>query len=207
MCKKQTFLSHTVQRKLRLFLLMQVYAWMGVQHLIFGLWLWKCSILPQTNQRNPKIEYRETCCVTLHQTSTLLTKPRLQSSTTLLNFVVLIMFSRRRSLLNLVRCSAKLIIKGRSPTMRHISRTHRVALDWLFDRSNVDPKIQIKCVDTKHQLADILTKGNFSRDDRTIFFICLTSTISALSAALRISALTVALKKWRKGCKKREEKR
>ena len=28
----------------------------------------------------------------------------------------------------------KMIIKGRSPTMRHVSRTHRVTLDWLFDR-------------------------------------------------------------------------
>ena len=28
----------------------------------------------------------------------------------------------------------KIVIKGRSPTMRHVSRTHRVALDWLFDR-------------------------------------------------------------------------
>ena len=37
----------------------------------------------------------------------------------------------------------KMIIKGRSPTMRHVSRTHRVALDWLFDRSNLDHKIQI----------------------------------------------------------------
>ena len=27
----------------------------------------------------------------------------------------------------------KMIIKGRSPAMRHVSRTHRVALDWLFD--------------------------------------------------------------------------
>ena len=27
------------------------------------------------------------------------------------------------------------------------------------------PKIQIKYVDTKHQLADILTKGNFTRDE------------------------------------------
>ena len=27
----------------------------------------------------------------------------------------------------------KNIINGRSPTMRHGSRTHRVALDWLFD--------------------------------------------------------------------------
>ena len=34
----------------------------------------------------------------------------------------------------------KMIIKGRSPTMRHVSRTHRVALDWLFDRINLDQK-------------------------------------------------------------------
>ena len=49
----------------------------------------------------------------------------------------------------------KMIIRGRSPTMRHVSRTHRVALDWLFDRINLDPKIQIKYVDTKHIVADI----------------------------------------------------
>ena len=55
----------------------------------------------------------------------------------------------------------KMIIKGRSPTMRHVSRTHRVALDWLFDRINLDTKIQIKYIDTKNQLADILTKGEF----------------------------------------------
>ena len=48
--------------------------------------------------------------------------------------------------------------------MRHVSQTHRVALDWLFDRINLDPKIQIKYVDTTNQLADMLTKGNFTRD-------------------------------------------
>ena len=47
----------------------------------------------------------------------------------------------------------KMIIEGRSPTMRHVSRTHRVS------------KIQIKYIDTKNQLADILTKGNFTRDE------------------------------------------
>ena len=52
----------------------------------------------------------------------------------------------------------KMFIKGKVRTMRHVSRTRRVALDWLFDRINLDPKIQIKNVDTKHQLADILTK-------------------------------------------------
>ena len=59
----------------------------------------------------------------------------------------------------------KMIIKGRSPTMRHVSRTHSVALDWLFDRIHFDPKIQINYIDTKNQLADILTKGNFTRDE------------------------------------------
>ena len=59
----------------------------------------------------------------------------------------------------------KMIMKGRSPTMGHVSRIHRVALDWLFDRINLDPKIQIKYIDTKNQLADILTKGNFTRDE------------------------------------------
>ena len=53
----------------------------------------------------------------------------------------------------------KMIIKGR---MRHVSRTRRVALDWLFHRINL--KIQIAYVHTRNQLADILTKGTFTRD-------------------------------------------
>ena len=59
----------------------------------------------------------------------------------------------------------KMIMKGRSPKLRHVSRTHRVALDWLFDRINLDPKIRIRYVDSKNQLADILTKGRFTRDE------------------------------------------
>ena len=35
----------------------------------------------------------------------------------------------------------------------------------LFDRINLDPKIQIKYIDTKNQLAAILTKGHFKRDE------------------------------------------
>ena len=66
----------------------------------------------------------------------------------------------------------KMIFKGRSLTMRHVSRTHRVALDWLFDRINLDPKVQIKYIDTKNQLADLLTEGNFTRDERN-HLLCL----------------------------------
>ena len=69
----------------------------------------------------------------------------------------------------------KMIIKGRSPTMRNLTRTHRVALDWLFDRINLDPKIQIKHI-TKNQLADILTNGNFTRDEWNRL-LCFSSTL------------------------------
>ena len=70
----------------------------------------------------------------------------------------------------------KMIIQGRSPTVRHVSRTHRVALDWLFDRINLDQKIQIKYIDTKNQLADILTEGSFRRDEWNHLF-CLFNII------------------------------
>ena len=80
----------------------------------------------------------------------------------------------------------KMIMKGRSPTMRHFSRTHRVALDWLFDRINLDPKIQIKYIDTKNQLADILTEVNFTRDEwnhlLTLFNISHFSSTACIAA-------------------------
>ena len=80
----------------------------------------------------------------------------------------------------------KMVIKGRSPSMRHVSRTHRVALDWLFDRVNLDPKIQIKYIDTKNQVADILTEGNFTRDEWNhllcLFNVSHFSSINSLEA-------------------------
>ena len=91
----------------------------------------------------------------------------------------------------------KMIIKSRSPTMRHVSRTHRVALDWLFDRINLDSKIQIKYIDTKNQLADILTKGNFTRDKWN-------HLLSLFNLA--ISVLQFALLQWRNDLNKIQEK-
>ena len=85
----------------------------------------------------------------------------------------------------------KMIVKGRSPTMRHVSRTHSVALDWLFDRISLDSKIQIKYIDTKNQLADILTKGNFTRDEWN-HLLCLfnighfSSTVCSAAMAKRL---------------------
>ena len=60
----------------------------------------------------------------------------------------------------------KMIIKGRSPTMRHVSRT--TELLWIRCSTgsiwNTRSKSNMS-VNTKEQLADILTKGNIKRDE------------------------------------------
>ena len=89
----------------------------------------------------------------------------------------------------------KIIIKGRSPTTRHVSRTRRVALDWLFDRINLDPKIQIRYIDTKNQLADILTKGNFTRDEwNNLLHSCNISHFSSTCCTKNFSLLSCSTK-------------
>ena len=68
----------------------------------------------------------------------------------------------------------KMIVKGRSPNLRHVGRTHRVDLDWLFERIMNDPGIYVKYVGFKEQLADILTKGSFTAEAwKTLMNLCL----------------------------------
>ena len=59
-------------------------------------------------------------------------------------------------------------------------------VDCLSDRINLYPKIQIKYIDTKNQLADILTKGNFTRDEwnhlLTLFNVSHFSCTSCIAA-------------------------
>ena len=59
--------------------------------------------------------------------------------------------------------------RQRSPNMRHVSRTHRVDLDWLFDRINLEAAVQIKYANTAQQIADVLTKSSFSQERSTQF--------------------------------------
>ena len=58
----------------------------------------------------------------------------------------------------------KMCVKGRAPTLKHCSRTHRIDLDWLFERVRDDPAIFGRYIHTKLQLADLLTKGTFTVD-------------------------------------------
>ena len=48
--------------------------------------------------------------------------------------------------------------------MRHLGRTHRVNLDWLFERIKTDPGVKVRCCPTKQMIADIFTKGSFNED-------------------------------------------
>ena len=43
-----------------------------------------------------------------------------------------------------------------------VTRTVRIDIDWLFERIKTDKGIFLKYVNTKEQLADILTKGSFT---------------------------------------------
>ena len=55
----------------------------------------------------------------------------------------------------------KMCVKGRVPTLRHVTRTHRVDLDWIIERLKTDSGISMKYVKTTEQMADMLTKANF----------------------------------------------
>ena len=61
--------------------------------------------------------------------------------------------------------------------------------------SILDPKIQIKYIDTKNQLADILTKGNFTRDEwnhlLTLFNISHFSSTSCIAAMDKTSSTRI----------------
>ena len=141
---------------------------------ISGIWLLKYCILPPTKHKDTKSERGETLQrnrPSNKHTNTQI-KNQIQPNDLELSNVdcvsANVTSSRSGAMLYIFEddeAVIKMIIKGRSPTMRHVSRTHRVAPDWLFDRINLDRKIQIKFVDTKNQLADMLTKGNFTRDE------------------------------------------
>ena len=54
------------------------------------------------------------------------------------------------------------VIKGRSTALRHVSRTQRIALDWLLERLREDSSMTLRYVKTQDQNTDFLTKVSFS---------------------------------------------
>ena len=62
--------------------------------------------------------------------------------------------------------AVQMINKGRSPNLRHVTKTLSVDLDWLFGRVNLDHSILIKYARTNDQLVDISRKGMFATMQR-----------------------------------------
>ena len=58
--------------------------------------------------------------------------------------------------------SSKLFTKVVAQLCATFLRTFRVDIDWLFQRVREDLGIYMKYVNTKDQLADMLTKGSFT---------------------------------------------
>ena len=52
----------------------------------------------------------------------------------------------------------QILRKGKSPALRHLSRTHRVNLHWLIERFKDDDQIHLGYCIASQQCADILTK-------------------------------------------------
>ena len=85
------------------------------------------------------------------------------------------------------------IIKGRSPRMRHVSRTHRVALDWWFDRINLDTQNSKSVTSTPSTNSQTSWPKKIPRVmSGIIFFICSVLAISA--ATPKISPWWAALR-------------
>ena len=101
-CARNRHQSHTVQQKLRLFLLMQVYAWTEFPRLIFGTWWLKSFIPHQTKPTKPKMldNHRETCRQQHHTTC----EVKFQPSTSISMWLMLITFHQTWNLLVPVLC-------------------------------------------------------------------------------------------------------
>ena len=54
-------------------------------------------------------------------------------------------------------------INGRASNLRYLNRTHRVDMDWILERIREDEGIKIRCCKTTEMIADIFTKGSFTK--------------------------------------------
>ena len=208
MCKKQTSVSHSPTESKIISLDARICAWMDFPLLIFGIWLLKCCSLLSTNLKKSQENVHGHL---LHDTpSRKYTKNQIGTPTHY-NYLELcnvdyvssnVKSSQFGAMLYSIEddeAVIKMIIKGRSPTMRHVSRTHRVSLDWSFDRMNLElknPKPNMLTPKTNSQTYWQIAISHVMGGK--IFSICSISAFSAQQAAP---------KRCRKECTKEQEKR
>ena len=141
-CVRNKLQFHTVQQNPKSSLWTLDWDGTGFSHVIYGIWLF--FVLGNTTQNHDWTEKPVVCRDASHAQG--------QQSRGMFNVLnnvdrvpSNVQFSHQEALLYVFEDNEaviKMILKERSPTMRHVSRTHWVALDWLFDRIYLDPKIQ-----------------------------------------------------------------
>ena len=176
---KRQYLT-ALQNKKLFFRWMLVWGWSGYLFLTQGTWWWLCHVhrrvpnhQPTGHQEtvreitNPKLNQRETeMLINCHMWTT---SPQTH---TLLKASQLYVYEDNEAVI-------KIIIRGRSPTMRHVSKTHRVALDWSTDRINLDTENPNQiCRHQKNKSRTCWPKVLLHVVNGTIFFDCWTSWIS-----------------------------
>ena len=172
-------------------------------------------MLHQTNSTTPKVKNRETRRVyhikQAHQNQT---KVPTQHNNFDLSDVDHVSSNAKSSQFGAMLCILrttkqwlKWSSKGRSPTMRYVSRTHRVSCSWLLPELIWIPRFKSSMSTPNTNSQTCWLKWILHVMSGTIFFICLTSAILAHFTGLGISAWPAPLKRSRNGCKKKGEKR
>ena len=120
-----------------------------------GLGYWSVALFPQPN-KEIQGDGAGTCCVTNHQVNTPTPKRWLKFSTMILSLSKVYYVSSNVKCLQF--CATLYIFEDKGAETKMIVKGQK---------SNNDTRYfsKTKYVDTKNQLADILTKGNFTRDE------------------------------------------
>ena len=65
----------------------------------------------------------------------------------------------------------QVVNKEPSPTLRHVTTTLKVNLDWLVERISSDQSLRLRHVRPSKQFANLLIEGTFSSQQRTHLLI------------------------------------
>ena len=155
-----------------------------------------------------------TCCIKPRQANAQRIKPQPQPrATVLMCFTLTQCFLIRNFLSQLLFCTCLRTIKRHKDDLQRQESNNETwfknpqSFSWLvvWQKSFVHQESNQVC---RHQTS---TRRHFDKEishamSGTIFFICSSSAISALSAAPRVSAWLAAPKGWRKGCRSKKEK-
>ena len=199
-CARNRLQFHTVPQKLKSFLSMQVYARTVFPFSLSRIWWLKYFIRYLTEKMDPREEPNMHNYIPIKHTNVIPTNvDHIPSNATHSgSSTVLYVYEDNEA-------AIKMIIEGRSPTMRHDSRAHRVAMDCL---TGLTWSQTIKTVtltpNTNPQTCWL--DGISHVMSGTIFFISSISAISVPLAAPRIS-LWWAAPHWRRGYKIKKKKR